>query len=227
MLITLPRVLDADDLRAARAALAGAPWDDGRDSAGAQAAQVKHNQQLPHDCVAAIDVRQRVLRGLDRHPQFLMAALPKRVFAPRVNRYSGATNHYGNHVDNAIRFAPDSGQRVRTDLSCTVFLSDPRDYNGGELVVQEPNGGERIKLAAGDAVLYPGTHVHQVLPVTRGERLACFFWVESMVRSHEQRRLLYEMDLALMQLRTRHGESAETVALTGTYHNLLRMWADT
>ena len=116
---------------------------------------------------------------------------------------------------------------MRTDLSCTVFLSDPRDYNGGELVVQEPNGGERIKLAAGDAVLYPGTHVHQVLPVTRGERLACFFWVESMVRSHEQRRLLYEMDLALMQLRTRHGESAETVALTGTYHNLLRMWADT
>lgn len=227
MLIILPALLDADDLAAARASLLGVAWADGRPGAGAQAAKVKNNEQLPHDHASARTVRERVLHGLDRHPLFLSAALPKKVFPPRLNRYGGAANHYGNHVDGAVRFAPDNGRRVRTDLSCTVFLSDPDRYDGGELSIEEPGGPRLVKLAAGDAVLYPGTSVHQVLPVTRGERIACFFWVESMIRSGEQRRLLFEMDMALTRLRSTFGDNAETVALTGTYHNLLRMWADT
>jgi len=143
------------------------------------------------------------------------------------NRYGGDSNHYGDHVDQAIRYVPGSVQRVRTDISCTVFLAEPTDYEGGELVIADTYGEQRVKLAAGDAVLYPGTSVHRVEPVTRGARLASFFWIESMVRSDEQRRLLYEMDLALTAMRSEHGESAATVQLTGTYHNLLRMWADT
>jgi PKHD-type hydroxylase len=130
-------------------------------------------------------------------------------------------------VDNAIRFRADNGERVRTDVSCTVFLADPADYDGGELLVQDTYGARGVKLPAGHAVLYPGTSIHEVTPVTRGHRLACFFWVESMVRSDEQRRLLFDLDMAIMKLREKHGETAEAVALTGTYHNLLRMWADT
>ena len=202
------------------------PWTDGRASAGVQARQVKNNEQLPHDCDAAKQIRAMVLRGLDRHAIFFSAALPKRVFTPRINRYGGEANTYGNHVDNAIRFAPDTGLRVRTDISCTVFLADPDEYDGGELVVQDTFGEQRVKLAAGDMVLYPGTSVHKVEPVTRGYRLACFFWIESMVRSDEQRRLLYELDMNLVRLRQEHGEGPSTTALTGTYHNLLRMWAD-
>jgi PKHD-type hydroxylase len=227
MLLPLPDLLNADELRQARLLLQTAPWSDGRASAGAQAMQVKNNQQLPHDCEVARSIRERVLAALDRHPQFFSAALPKRVYTPTLNRYAGDGNHYGQHVDNAVRFAPGSGQRVRTDISCTVFLSDPEAYDGGELVIHDTHGNQHIKLPAGHAVIYPGTHVHQVLPVTRGERLACFFWIESMVRSPEQRRLLYDMDVALTQLRQTHGDDPTTVALTGTYHNLLRMWADT
>ncbi|MBX3659093.1 MAG: Fe2+-dependent dioxygenase [Ramlibacter sp.] len=226
MLLTVPDILHADEVRQIRAQLATAAWGDGRASAGEQAARVKNNEQLPHDCEAARTARAMVLRGLDRQPLFLTAALPKKVFTPRFNRYGGQSNHYGEHVDNAVRFT-DSGQRVRTDVSCTVFLSDPSDYDGGELVIRDTFGTHQVKLPAGHAVLYPGTSVHQVTPVTRGERLACFFWVESMVRSDEQRRLLFDMDMALMQLRQAHGESSATVALTGTYHNLLRLWADT
>ncbi len=168
-----------------------------------------------------------MLRGLDRHPLFFSAALPKRVFTPTFNRYGGHANHYGAHVDNALRFAPDSGLRVRTDVSCTLFLSDPADYEGGELAIQHTYGEQSVKLDPGDLVLYPGTSIHQVRPVTRGQRLACSFWIESMVRSDEQRRLLYELDMSILRLRQQHGESASTTALTGTYHNLLRMGADT
>lgn len=227
MLLQIPDLLTPDEVRQARQALVGAPWADGRDSAGPQAAQVKNNQQLPHDCDAATAIRQLVLRGVERHPLFLTAALPKKVFTPRVNRYGGDTPFYGAHVDNAIRFRADTGERVRTDVSCTVFLADPADYDGGELLVQDTYGARGVKLPAGHAVLYPGTSIHQVTPVTRGCRLACFFWIESMVRSDEQRRLLFELDMSLMRLRERHGETDEAVSLTGTYHNLLRMWADT
>lgn len=226
MLLPLPDLLTADELSQARMLLTSVAWSDGRTSAGTQALHVKHNQQLAHDSAAARAVRPLVLAALDRHPQFFSAALPKRVYTPTVNRYAGNTNHYGRHVDNALRFAPDNAQRVRTDISCTVFLSDPQTYDGGELVVHDTHGDQHIKLPAGHAVIYPGTYVHQVLPVTRGERLACFFWVESMVRSQEQRRLLYDMDLALTQLRQTHGDNDATVSLTGAYHNLLRMWAE-
>ena len=226
MLLNIPEVITQDEVRHARELLKTAPWTDGRASAGVQARQVKNNEQLPHDCDAAKQIRAMVLRGLDRHAIFFSAALPKRVFTPRINRYGGEANTYGNHVDNAIRFAPDTGLRVRTDISCTVFLADPDEYDGGELVVQDTFGEQRVKLAAGDMVLYPGTSVHKVEPVTRGYRLACFFWIESMVRSDEQRRLLYELDMNLVRLRQEHGEGPSTTALTGTYHNLLRMWAD-
>ncbi len=227
MLLHIPDILNADELQRARALLADAPWADGKHSAGTQAAQVKNNEQLPHDCEAARQIRAMVLRGLDRSPQFFSAALPKKVFTPRINRYGDETNHYGNHIDNAIRALPDSGQRVRTDISCTVFLAGPDEYEGGELCISDTYGEQAVKLPAGHMVLYPGTSLHQVRPVTRGHRLACFFWIESMVRSDEQRRLLYELDMNLLRLRQQHGEGTETTALTGTYHNLLRMWADT
>ena len=227
MLLHIPDILNAQELRRARELLAGAAWDDGKQSAGVQAAQVKNNEQLPHDCEAAREIRTLVLRGLDRSPAFFSAALPKKVFTPRINRYGGSSNHYGRHIDNAIRALPDSGQRVRTDISCTVFLAEPDEYEGGELCISDTFGDQAVKLPAGHMVLYPGTSLHEVRPVTRGQRLACFFWIESMVRSDEQRRLLYELDMNLLRLRQQHGENAETTALTGTYHNLLRMWSDT
>jgi PKHD-type hydroxylase len=226
MLLTLPKLLTRDDVLAARTLLANAPWVDGRASAGEQAAQVKNNEQLPHDCEAAQQIRAMVLRGLDNSPAFFSAALPKRVFTPRVNRYGGDSNGYGNHIDSAVRSLPN-GQRVRTDISCTVFLNDPEDYLGGELTISDTYGEQTVKLPAGHAVLYPGTSLHQVKPVTRGQRIACFFWIESMVRRDEQRRLLFELDMNLLALRQQHGETTETTALTGVYHNLLRMWADT
>ena len=227
MLLLIPDVLSPEDLNRARELLAAAPWEEGRSSAGSQAAQVKNNQQLAHDCDAARVIRSLVLQGLDRSPTFFSAALPKRVFPPRINRYGGENNFYGNHIDGAVRFAPDTGLRVRTDVSCTVFLSDPDTYDGGELSIADTFGEQSVKLPAGHMVVYPGTSLHQVKPVTRGHRVACFFWIESMVRSDEQRRLLYELDMNLLKLRHAHGETAETTALTGTYHNLLRMWADT
>ena len=227
MLLHIPKILSPEEVLHAQSLLASAPWADGRASAGSQAQAVKNNEQLPHDCDAANQIRSLLLQGLDRNATFFSAALPKKVFTPRVNRYGGGSNFYGNHVDNAVRFAPDSGLRVRTDISCTLFLSDPADYDGGELVVQDSAGPQQVKLPAGDLVLYAGTSVHQVTPVTRGTRLACFFWIESMVRSQEQRQLLFDLDMALLRLRQQHGEGPETTALTGTYHNLLRMWADT
>ena len=227
MLLTLPNRLSPADLLAARALLSAAPWTDGRASAGVQAAQVKNNEQLPFDCEATRAIQALVMKGLDGSPLFFSAALPKKMFPPRINRYGGGSNFYGNHVDNAIRAIPSSPQRVRADISCTVFLNDPDDYDGGELAIDDTYGEQRVKLPAGHAVLYPGTSLHQVRPVTRGHRLACFFWIESLVRGDDQRRLLYELDMNLLRLRERHGETAETTALTGTYHNLLRMWADT
>lgn len=231
MLIRIPAVLDAAALAQARRLLADAPWSDGAVTAGAQALTVKNNEQLPVGSAVAQALQGLILSALDRHPLFFSATLPKRVFPPMFNRYGGRTNTYGAHVDNAVRYVPARGglppERVRTDISCTLFLADPADYDGGELVIDDTYGEQRVKLAAGDMVVYPGTSVHRVEPVTRGHRVASFFWVESMVRSDEQRRLLFELDMAIMKLREKHGECAEAVALTGTYHNLLRMWADT
>jgi PKHD-type hydroxylase len=228
MPIILPHILQPDGLAHIQQRLKAADWQDGRATAGDQAAQVKRNQQLAHDAPLAVELRALVLRGLDAQPLFLSAALPKRIYPPRFNRYAGQANAFGRHVDGAVRYAPVTRERVRTDLSCTVFLSDPASYDGGELVIHGAGTApQAIKLPAGSAVLYPGTSVHEVTPVTRGERLAAFFWIESLVRLQEQRRLLFEMDMALMQLRNDSGESAAAVALTGCYHNLLRLWADT
>lgn len=227
MLLHIHQVLAPDELTHARALLAGAAWGDGRGTAGPQAAAVKRNQQLAADSPVAGALQPLILAALERHPLFFSAALPKRVLPPLFNRYGGETNAYGNHVDQAVRYVAGRAERVRTDLSCTLFLADPADYDGGELVIEDTFGAQRIKLPAGDLVLYPGTSVHRVEPVTRGARVASFFWVESMVRSDEQRRLLFDMDMALMRLRQAHGETEEALRLTGTYHNLLRMWADT
>lgn len=227
MLLHLPDLLTPQEVAQAQQLLKEAPWVDGRKGAGELAKQVKNNEQLDHEGEEARSIRDMVLRGLDRNPTFFSAALPKKVFPPRVNRYGGDTNYYGNHIDGSVRYMPGSGQRLRTDVSCTVFLSDPEDYDGGELTIADTYGEQSVKLPAGHAVLYPGTSLHQVKPVTRGQRIACFFWVESLVRSDEQRRMLYELDMNLLAMRRRHGDSAETTALTGVYHNMLRMWADT
>ena len=228
MLLHVREVLMPEELRAVRDILVGAEWGDGRVTAGVQSARAKNNQQLPQDAEATRALQRIVLGALNRHATFFSAALPKKVFPPLFNRYGGRANAFGNHVDNAIRYVPGGqAERVRTDISCTLFLAGPDDYDGGELVIEDTYGSQRVKLPAGDMVLYPGTSVHRVEPVTRGFRVASFFWVESMVRSDEQRRLLFEMDSHLMSLRTRHGENdASLIGLTGTYHNLLRMWAD-
>ena len=226
MLLKLAQVLGPADVQEARELLAVAPWQDGRATAGTQAAQVKNNEQLTSGSEQLRALQSLVLQALDRCPMFFSAALPKRVLPPLFNRYRSG-NAYGSHVDQAVRYATGSGQRVRTDMSCTLFLTEPAEYDGGELVIQDSCGEQRIKLAAGDLVLYPGSSVHRVEPVTRGERLASFFWIESMVRADDQRRLLYDLDMSLMRLRTEHGESEVAVQLTGTYHNLLRMWTDT
>ena len=228
MLLHVRHVLDRAELGRLRDGLVGAPWVDGRVTAGVQSAVAKQNEQLPQDCEAARTGQQIVMAALNRHDAFFSAALPKRVFPPLFNRYAGSANAFGNHVDNAVRFVPGGqAERVRTDISSTLFLSEPDEYDGGELVVEDTFGAQRIKLPAGDMVLYPGTSVHRVEPVTRGARIASFFWVESMVRSDEQRRLLYDMDMHLMRLRGSIGEAdPAVVGLTGTYHNLLRLWAD-
>ena len=231
MLLILPDLLSLDELATAQQLCANGPWRDGRESAGSQARQVKNNEQLAPDSEAATHIREMVLAALNRSTLFLSAALPLRIYTPRVNRYGGAHNAYGEHVDNSIRLMPGEhgagAQVVRTDISCTVFLNPPQDYEGGELLIHDTLSPQRVKLPAGHAVIYPGTTLHQVTPVTHGQRFACFFWVQSLVRSSEQRRLLFDMDMALLALRARHGESAETTALTGTYHNLLRQWANT
>lgn len=225
MMLHLKQVLRGAELAQARARLAAADWVDGDATAGTQSRGVKDNAQLPTRGEASTALRALVLGALERHAPFFSAALPKKILPPLFNRYAAPGQRYGAHVDGAILHG--AGQRVRADLSCTLFLADPDEYDGGELVVEHPCGRERVKLPAGDALLYDGGRVHEVLPVTRGVRLAGFFWIESLVRGEAERRLLFEMDLALQSLRGRDGESAEAVRLTGTYHNLLRMWADT
>lgn len=229
MFLHIPHILDAEELATARRLLGpDAPWIDGRSSAGAQALAQKNNAQLAQASPEAQQLRTLVLSALQRAPLFFSAALPQKIFNPLFNRYSGESNFYGPHIDGAVLHSQATGQWVRSDISCTLFLSAPDEYEGGELLVQQAQGERRIKLPAGDLILYPGSTVHQVTPVTRGARLASFFWVQSMVRSSTQRELLYDMDMHLLTLRQSLGESAPAViGLTGTYHNLLRLWADT
>jgi PKHD-type hydroxylase len=225
MLLHVPQVLSRDALDRCRGIVAAAQWVDGRVTAGTQSAKTKNNLQLPEDSEAARAARAIVLAGLERSALFFTAALPKRIFPPLFNRYEGAANAFGNHVDNAVRAVPTTGERLRTDLSATLFLSDPGEYDGGELVIEDTFGTQRVKLPAGDMVLYPSSSVHRVEPVTRGARIASFFWIESMVREDERRRLLFDLDMAILGLRESVGDTPPVVRLTGCYHNLLRMWA--
>lgn len=227
MLLQIPDVLTADELGQIQKAFAEASWRDGRRTAGSQAVHAKQNEQLAPDSAPAQLARQVILQALDRHPLFFSATLPARIFPPQFNRYGGESNFYGDHVDGAVMHSVTSGQRVRSDVSCTVFLAEPDEYDGGELVINDTYGHKAVKLPAGHAVIYPSTSVHRVEPVTRGHRIASFFWIQSMVRSDEQRRLLFDLDMNLVRLRETHGESTAVVGLTGTYHNLLRMWAET
>jgi PKHD-type hydroxylase len=208
----------------------GEGWQDGRSTAGTQGAMVKNNQQMPEHSATTVKARTCIINALAQSAQFMTGALPKRIYPPSFNRYTQGTNAFGSHIDNAVRSVPvvgGLGGYLRTDLSCTVFLSDPAQYDGGELVIESPSGEQSYKLPAGDMLLYPANTVHRVNPVTQGERIASFFWVESLIASTEQRQLLYALDMGIYALRSQHQDSAETVQLTGVYHNLLRMWAQT
>jgi PKHD-type hydroxylase len=222
MLLPIENVLDAECVARFRAALGAADWSDGRITAGHQSARVKRNLQLAQDHPVARELAAEVLRRLAAHPTFIAAALPHKVFPPLFNAYREGMD-FGSHIDNAIRGDED---KLRTDISCTLFLSAPDEYDGGELVVEDLYGTHAVKLAPGSMVLYPASSLHRVTPVTRGTRLAAFFWIQSLVRDPLQRRMLLDLDLAIQGLRRAHGESAELVTLSGLYHNLLRRWAD-
>jgi PKHD-type hydroxylase len=222
MLLPIENVLSAAEALEFRRVLEAADWSDGRITAGHQSALAKRNLQLPQSSALAQSLSQRILDKLGAHPLFVAAALPHKVFPPLFNAYREGMD-FGSHIDNAIRGDED---RLRTDISCTLFLSEPDDYDGGELVIDDLYGARSVKLAAGWMLLYPASSLHRVTPVTRGVRLAAFFWIQSMVRDPLQRRMLLDLDLAIQGLRRNHGESAELVSLSGLYHNLLRRWAD-
>ena len=224
MLLAIPGVLTKDDVRRFRGRLDRADWADGGITAGHQSRGVKRNRQLPEGSADARELGTQVLDALDRSLLFLSAALPARVFPPLFNCY-GVGQDFGKHVDNALRQLRGSTQRIRTDLSATLFLSEPDEYDGGELVVEHTYGTQSVKLPAGDLILYPGTSVHRVTPVTRGARIASFFWVQSLVRGDAKRRILFDMDMAIVRLRQDVGDSEPLISLTNSYHNLLRLWA--
>lgn len=226
MLLQIPKLLNPDQLAAMRQALAAADWEQGRNTAGSQAAQVKHNEQLTEEHPLARELGETVLKALAASSLFTSAALPLKVFPPLFNRYRGG-GYFGAHIDTAVRLTRLPPHRVRTDLSATLFLAEPGEYDGGELVIEDTYGAHAVKLAAGDLLLYPASSLHEVRPVTRGARLAAFFWVQSMVRDDGHRRQLYEMDRAIQALGTELTPAHPAlVRLTGVYHNLLRQWAE-
>lgn len=226
MLLHIPALLTAEEVREARALLDAAPWEDGRRTAGHRAQGVKRNEQLPADRPEAQKLGAMIGDRLARNPTFMAAALPLRVMPPRFNRYTGE-GHYGNHVDNAIFPVPGTNISVRSDVSMTVFFSEPDEYDGGELIIQDTFGEQVVKLPAGDAVLYPGSSLHRVTPVTRGARLASFLWTQSLVPQAHRRRMLYDLDLAIQALSSDHPEHDAVDTLTNVYHNLLREWSST
>ncbi len=225
MMLHIPQVLTLDQVRAMRAALDGADWTDGRATVGAQGAQVKRNRQLPETSALGLELGRTILAALAANPLYVSAALPLRSVPPLFNSYAGG-EHYGAHVDGAVRQVPGGAAPLRTDLSCTLFLADPDDYDGGELVVVDTYGAHEVKLPAGDMILYPSSSVHKVEPVTRGTRVCSFFWIQSMVREDAKRGMLFELDQAIQALRMRVGDCDEVVVLTSHYHNLLRLWAE-
>ncbi len=228
MLIAIPAVLSKAQVAEARRRIDAEGWVDGRETAGRQSALAKHNLQLPQDSPAALAVGATIRDALATNGLFMSAALPRKIFPPLFNRYDAAADHrFDSHVDNAIRFLPDGNGRIRTDLSATLFLAEPDEYDGGELVVEDAYGEHQVKLPAGDLILYPATSLHRVEPVTRGSRIASFFWIESMVREDAQRTLLLDLDAATRTLAAQVGDdNAAVKSLTGIYHNLLRRWAD-
>ena len=225
MLLAIPDVLSADQVGRARQLFAEAEWIDGRVTAGHQSARVKDNQQLAEGSVAARELGAMIVGALEQNALFISAALPARLFPPLFNRYEGGQS-FGTHVDNAIRQVTGTPHRIRTDLSATLFFTAPEEYEGGELVVEDTYGTHKVKLPAGHLILYPSTSLHHVQPVTRGARIASFFWIQSMVRDDADRTLLFDLDLAIQRIGGEMPASPAAVQLTGVYHNLLRRWAD-
>ncbi len=225
MLLQIPDLLTADELAKCRQLLEQSEWVDGRVTAGHQSAQAKDNMQMPEDHPAAREMGEVILDALQRSQLFMAAALPLKVFPPLFNRYQGGQS-FGTHVDNAIRQVPGTPHRVRTDLAATLFFSQPDEYDGGELLVDDTYGVHEVKLPAGSLILYPASSLHHVRPVTRGARLASFFWIQSMVRDDGRRTLLFDLDMAIQQLNEGGPSASPAVRLTGIYHNLLRQWAD-
>lgn len=225
MLITIPNILNAEEVAQVRAKLNTASWVDGKVTAGYQAQRVKDNEQLAEASPLALELADVVLKGLARSPVFMSAALPLRVFPPMFNRYRGG-GRFGTHVDTAIRSVVPSGQRIRTDVSATLFLTPPEEYEGGELIVEDSYGAHSVKLPPGHMVLYPATSLHRVEPVTRGERVSSFFWIQSMIRTDADRTMLFDLDQTIQKLAVELPGSPLGVNLTGIYHNLLRRWAE-
>lgn len=226
MLLHIPDVLTREQVEGMRTALADADWTDGRETVGPQGAKVKRNLQLPDASPLRHALGDQVIAALRRHPLYHAAALPLRHISPRFNRYEGG-GEYGFHIDGAVMSTGRGDEHVRSDISCTLFLADPDEYDGGELIVSDTYGEHEVKLPAGDAIVYPSSSLHRVAPVTRGARIASFFWVQSLVRDDGARRLLLEMDTAIQQLSSTGADAAAIVQLTGVYHNLLRRWAET
>ncbi|WP_036257272.1 Fe2+-dependent dioxygenase [Methylocapsa aurea] len=226
MIVHIPNVLDQDQLALCREAMERAKWVDGRVTAGHQSAQVKNNLQLPEGGAEHRELGEIVIRALQRCPLFISAVLPHTIFPPLFNCYKVGMG-FGAHVDNAVRQTADGAIRIRTDVSATLFISGPDDFDGGELTIEDTYGSHEVKLPAGDLVVYPSDSLHHVTPVTRGARLASFFWIQSLVRDKTRRGLLFELDAAIMQL-TRDAPGHPALAsLTSTYHNLLRQWVET
>jgi PKHD-type hydroxylase len=225
VLLPIPGVLNAAQVAEARQVLDQADWVDGRVTAGHQSVRTKDNMQLPEGSPAAQKLGALIVSALERNPLFLSAALPLRVFPPLFNRYEGGQS-FGIHVDNAVRQVPGTPHRLRTDLSATLFLAEPDEYDGGDLVVEDTFGVHGVKLPAGHLILYPATSLHHVRPVTRGTRLASFFWIQSMVKDDGERTLLFDLDTAIQRLNGEAPDHPSAVQLTGVYHNLLRRWAD-
>lgn len=226
MLVHIPGVLTAEQVNYCRELMARADWVDGRITAGHQSAQVKRNLQLPENTPEARELGDMILAELGRNPLFMSAVLPKTIFPPLFNRYDAdGEMNFGSHVDNAVRTVPGTNVRIRTDVSSTLFLSGPDEYDGGELVVEDTYGTHAVKLPAGDMIVYPATSVHHVTKVTRGSRLASFFWTESMIADVTRRSMMFDLDMSIIRLNADHPEHASVVSLTSLYHNLLRQWA--
>ncbi|MDR6583629.1 Fe2+-dependent dioxygenase [Herbaspirillum sp. BH-1] len=228
MLITIPQLLDPATLQTVRGLLeaAGPAWVDGRVTAGYQGAPLKFNQQIDERAEVALQCQHLIVAALERHPRFISAALPNLIYPPMFNRY-GEGMGFGAHVDGSVRIHPHTGRKLRTDVSATLFLAEPAEYDGGELQIEDSYGMHSVKLAAGDMVLYPATSLHSVTPVTRGVRMGCFFWVQSLVRDDGQRQMLFDMDNAIQRLNQTDADAQARRTLVGCYHNLLRQWSDT